>query len=52
LNVGEIHYGLKIFNHPFEAEDLTELMKKVMNEISSKVSSRCSNELINLVKIL
>jgi hypothetical protein len=49
LNLGEIIYGLKIFNHPFEVKDLTELMKKVMNERVSKVSSKCSSELRNLV---
>jgi hypothetical protein len=49
LNFGEIHYRSTILNHLFEAEDLTELMKKVTNEMASKVSSRHSNKLINLV---
>jgi hypothetical protein len=29
LNFVEIIYGLAMINHPFEAKDLTELMKKL-----------------------
>jgi NIMA (never in mitosis gene a)-related kinase len=52
-SLGAILYELTALNHPFEAEDLTELMKKIMNERTPRVPSRYSDELRNLVsKIL
>jgi serine/threonine protein kinase len=43
LSLGSILYELAELNHSLEAKNLTELMKKIMNERASKAPSRYSD---------